>query len=122
MNLAELQKTLLTVARANPPSDRVPYAFEKRIMALLTTRLTLDTWAFWSRALWRGAASCVAVMLLLSAWSFLSFPGSTEKGDPSQNFENAVLVSANNSGKSDLSQNFENAVLAAVDQEADYSW
>ena len=29
MNLAELERKLIAAARANPPSDRVPYAFEK---------------------------------------------------------------------------------------------
>ena len=31
MNLEPLQKKLLAAARAHPPSDRVPYAFEQRI-------------------------------------------------------------------------------------------
>ena len=38
MNLAELERKLIAAARANPPSDRVPYAFEKRIMARLAAR------------------------------------------------------------------------------------
>ncbi len=38
MNLAELQKKLIAAARANPPGDGVPYAFEKRVMALLAAR------------------------------------------------------------------------------------
>ena len=102
MNLAELQKILIAAARANPPSDRVPHAFEKRIMAHLATRPALDTWTFWARALWRGAASCVVIMLLLGAWSFFGPTGNSVRGD--------------------LSQDFENAVLAAVDQETDSSW
>ena len=40
MNLAELQKKLIAAARANPPGDGVPYAFEKRVMALLAARTT----------------------------------------------------------------------------------
>jgi len=47
--------------------------------------------------LWFAAAPCVAVMLLLSAWSFFGQPA--------------------NPTSSDLSQEFENTVLAAVDQE-----
>ena len=102
MNLAELQRILIAAARANPPSDRVPHGFEKRIMARLATRPALDIWTFWAQALWRGAASCVGIMLLLGAWSFFDPTGSGVRGD--------------------LSQDFENAVLAAVDQESDYSW
>lgn len=35
MKLAALQKKLLAAAKANPPADRVPLAFEKRILANL---------------------------------------------------------------------------------------
>ena len=56
MNLAELERKLIAAARANPPSDRVPYAFEKRIMARLAARPVADGWALWARALWRAAA------------------------------------------------------------------
>jgi hypothetical protein len=103
MNLAELQRILVAAARANPPSDRVPHAFEKRIMARLAPRPALDTWTFWALALWRGAALCVGIMLLLSAWSFYGPTDSGVRGG-------------------DFSQDFENAVFAVVDQESDYSW
>ena len=97
MNLEDLQRKLLAAARANPPSNRVPLAFEKRIMARLPARPGLDEWALWARALWRAAAPCVAIMLLLSAWSF---------------FTPKATAPAN-----DLSQEFENTLLAAVDQD-----
>ena len=102
MNIVELQRKLVAVARANPPGDRVPYAFEKRVMACLAAGRALDRGAFWVRALWRGAAVCVAILLLLSAWSF--------------------FIPAGNSTRADLSQDFEDAVFAAVDQESDYLW
>jgi hypothetical protein len=95
MNLPELNKKLIAAARNNPPSDRVPYAFEKRIMARLNEPVALDHWAFWSRALWRGAAPCVAIMLLLSAWS--------------------VFAPTTRAPATDLSQDIENTLLAAVD-------
>ena len=56
MNLFELKKKLLAAARRNPPSDRVPYAFEKRIMAHLAAQPLLDAWAFWVRGFWRERA------------------------------------------------------------------
>src|SRR5947209_3399296 len=96
MNLSELERKLIGAAKANPPSDRVPYAFEKRIMARLTTRPVLDAWALWSSALWRAAAPCVAIMIMLGAWS--------------------LMVPASSAPANDLSQEFENTVLAAVDQ------
>ena len=104
MNLAELERKLIAAARANKPSDRVPYAFEKRIMAHLAARPVVDDWALWARALWRAAAPCVAIMLLLGAWSFFAPQTST---------------SAN-----DLSQQLEQTLLAAVDQDqpADSTW
>ena len=104
MNLARLEQKLIAAARANPPSDRVPYAFEKRIMAHLATRPVADDWALWARALWRAAASCVAIMLLLGAWSFFASQGGTPAND--------------------LSQDLEKTLLAAVDQDqpADSAW
>jgi hypothetical protein len=97
MNLDELQRKLIAAARTKAPDDRVPLAFAKRIMARLSARPALDEWALWSRALWRSAATCAGIMLLLSAWSFLAPNGA---------------ASAN-----DLAQDFENTLLAAVDQE-----
>jgi hypothetical protein len=98
MNPAELQKKLLATARANPPDDRVPYAFEKRVTALLASRTVADGLAVWVRGLWRAAASCAAIALLMGAWVFLN--------------------QAANANPTDLSQNFENTLLAAVDQSA----
>ncbi|MGA2029094.1 MAG: hypothetical protein ABSG87_03375 [Verrucomicrobiota bacterium] len=96
MNLLELQKKLITVARVNVPSERVPYAFEKRVMALLASRPVADNWALWARGLWRAAVSCVVAALLCGAWAF---------------FNPTLHANAD-----DLSQNFENTLLAAVDQ------
>ena len=53
MNLDELQKKLTTAARLQTPDDRVPYAFEKRIMAFIEVRAVADRWAGWSRGLLR---------------------------------------------------------------------
>jgi len=33
--MKDLQQQLIATAKANPPSELVPYAFEKRVMALL---------------------------------------------------------------------------------------
>jgi anti-sigma-K factor RskA len=92
MNLAELERKLIAAARANPPSDRVPYAFEKRIVAHLAARPVVDDWALWGRALWRAAAPCVAIMVLLGAWSFYDPKGSTPANDLSQDLEKTLLA------------------------------
>jgi hypothetical protein len=97
MNLRQLERKLIAAARANPPSERVPYAFEQRILARLGERPAIDVWELWSRALWRAAAPCIALMLLLGAWS--------------------CFLSWENQPATDLSQDFDNTVLAAADQE-----
>ncbi len=100
MNLAELERKLIAVARARPVSDAVPYAFEKRIMAQLKAQ-TVDEWSLWARALWRAAAPCIAIMLVLAGWSLFT-PTNTAPGvDISQQFENAVLAAADQEQSAD---------------------
>lgn len=99
MKPEQVRQKLMALARANPPGDRVPYAFEKRITALLATLPVPDAWALWSRALWRAALPCVAVTVLLGAVSF--------------------FVSEDRGGKAateEFSQDFAQTMLAAVDQ------
>jgi hypothetical protein len=98
MKLDQLQKKLLAAARAHPPTARVPYAFEKRIVAHLAALPPLDPWAFWAPALWRGAAPCLALALLLGVWSFTSSnqtPVATDKEEFSQHFERTMLAAVN---------------------------
>jgi hypothetical protein len=103
MNVKELQSRLLAAARKNPPGAEVPYAFEKRIMAHITTALAPpDALTLWARALWRAAASCVAVTLLLSFWSLASL----QQSDPPE----ALL------------QAFESSVFAGMPQHIEDSW
>jgi hypothetical protein len=97
MNLGQLERKLIAAARANPPGEQVPYAFEQRILARLGERPAVDVWELWSRALWRAAAPCVALMLLLGAWAY--------------------FFAAERPPVTDLSQDFDNTVLAATDQE-----
>ena len=101
MNLNELNQKLLAAARHNVPSDHVPYAFEKRIMAHLAARPLPDELVLWGRALWRAAIPCAALVLLIGVGSFL-MPADTAPG----------LASA----PTELSQDFENTLLASVDQ------
>ena len=96
MKLAELQAKLIAAARLNPPDDRVPYAFEKRITALIAARAAAERRVTWTQGLWRAAASCVAVAAVCGAVSF---------------FMPATVDNSN-----DLSQDFENTLLASVDQ------
>ena len=95
MNVNELQRKLIAAARATRPDDRVPYAFEKRIIALIPTITPTEGLALWVRGLWQAAVSCAIIALLCGAWAFFNPAG--------------------NSGD-DLSQNFETTLLASVDQ------
>lgn len=88
-----LQRKLISAARANPPSDHVPYAFEKRVMALLAARSATEPLVVWVRGLWRAALSCMAVALLLGTWAFFNPAASTKSDDLSQNFESTLLAS-----------------------------
>jgi hypothetical protein len=72
MSLANLHRKLIAAARANPPGDQVPYAFEKRVLAGLGAAKAQDAWAMWGRALWRSAFACLVVAIGLSVWSFQS--------------------------------------------------
>jgi len=104
MNLERLQQTLMAAARAQyraqAPDERVPLAFEKRITARLAARAVVDYWAQWSRGLWRSAVPCAALALLCGAW-FLLHQDAPAPGDLSQDFENTLLASVN---QSDLAQ------------------
>ena len=96
MNLVELQKKLITAARLQSADDRVPYAFEKRIMAHIVERTAVARRDFWARGLWRAAVTCVGLAVICAAVSFLA-PDVTDSGN-------------------DLSQDLENTLLASVDQ------
>lgn len=96
MNPAELHRKLIAAARNQKPDDRVPYAFEKRILALITERPAMAWHVQWMRGLWRAAASCVAVAVVCGAVS--------------------LFTPETNDGGKDLSQDFENTLLASVDQ------
>ena len=95
MKLFGLQKKLIAAARANAPDDHVPYAFEKRVTALLASRVLPRNLDCWVRGLWRAAVSCVAVALLCGAWALLSPVASANTTDLSQNFETTLLASVN---------------------------
>jgi len=97
MNLVELQSKLIAAARASAPDDRVPYAFEKRVTALIKSRVAPQNLDAWVHGLWRAALSCLAITVVCGAWALL-----------------APMTSA--SPTEDLSQNFENTLLASVDQ------
>ena len=95
MKLAQLERKLIAAARTKEPDDRVPYAFEKRVMARLQSPARSDELAWWGRALWFGASACMAVTLAVSAWTFSLDADDREQATSfSQGVEQSLFASA----------------------------
>lgn len=92
MKLPELQKKLISAARMQTVSDRVPYAFEKRVMAYIRSCPAVDVTALWAQALWRSAGACLAVVAVLGAVSIFTPHSKPAPGDLSQDFEKTMLA------------------------------
>jgi len=96
MELEQLKQKLVAAARSRAPDDRVPYGFEKRLMARLVEAGLPDVWILWSRALWRAAIPCVLILIFSGLWSARNTQAeSTESTDLSQQIENTVLSELN---------------------------
>ena len=101
MNIDQLRQKLLAAGRANPPGDTVPYAFEKRIMARIAELPVVDVWSVWNRVLWRAAAPCVALTVLLGGWTIVSLSVNGGSHDPlPDELESALLTPVDNPGES----------------------
>ena len=92
MKLDNLHQKLIAAARAEQPSDRVPYAFEKRIMARIASGGAVDLLGAWSAALWRAALSCVVVSVVCCAC--VLWASRRAEMDFSREFDTAVFASA----------------------------
>lgn len=104
MNINLLHAKLIRVARSNPPSDQVPYAFEKRILARIRSERMIDNVTLWGRALWRAAVLCIGVMVFLSMWAtYTPKPPATATAD-------------------DLGLELETTLMASVSVDNDFSW
>ncbi|MBI5802975.1 MAG: hypothetical protein HZA92_19915 [Verrucomicrobia bacterium] len=95
----QLQQKLMAVAKASPPGDHVPYAFEKRIMARLIAPLPVDVWAVWGRWLWRAVAPCMSVMAALGLWVIATMHPEQESQNLEQAIENTLLSSDDVAGE-----------------------
>lgn len=67
MDYEKLRRQLLEAARRNSPSDRVPFAFERRVMAHLPSIVRPDVagLVFWTRGFWRAALSGMAAAAIM---------------------------------------------------------
>jgi hypothetical protein len=100
MNLDNLQHKLILSARAHPPDDSVPYAFEQRIMARLT-EVRCDLWSMWSALLWRAVAPCLGVMVLAVLVGVFSLTFDSAMGDGegvANDLDSTVLAAVDNPG------------------------
>ena len=88
MKIDQLQTRLLAAARADQPSDRVPHAFEKRILARLKESSGFDAWGYWGQMLWRATAPCAMIMIALSVWTIYT----VRENGPELNLEETVLA------------------------------
>src|SRR5688572_1063631 len=54
-------------ARSLRGDERVPYAFEKRIIAHLKNARPADIWNAWAPMMWRAALSCLLITAITAA-------------------------------------------------------
>lgn len=94
MKWSSVQAKLLAAARAEAADDRVPYAFEQRILARLPARSTPDRGAAWAAALWKAAVPCLGIGAALSLWFFVQTRQESAAPAWTVAFENAVLSPA----------------------------
>ena len=78
------------LARELPRDERVPYAFEKRVMAHIGEIAAPDLLSLWTRALWRAVAPCFGIMLIAVAVSFTQTRDSNT--DIETELDNAVMM------------------------------
>jgi hypothetical protein len=98
MNLPQLHEKMIAAARASAPDDRVPYAFEKRVTALIQARAGSKGFDSWVQGLWRAALPCVAIAVVCGAWAFFAPDNSASTADDlSQNFDSTLLASVDSS-------------------------
>ena len=101
---------MLAKTREFHPDDRVPYAFEKRIMAHIkeTPEPTANLWELWGHSLWRAVVPCLAVMVLVAVW--IKVPGETI-GTTGPNTGAPTVATVDPPAKEDL----ESIVMFAID-------
>ena len=99
MDLEKLQQKLMAVAKVFPPSEHVPYAFEKRIMARLAAPLKVDEWALCGRWLWRAVTPCMSIMAALGVWVLTTMQPEPESQNLEQAIENTLLSSDDVAGE-----------------------
>ena len=98
---------MLAKTREIPADDRVPYAFEKRIMAHIkeAPEASANLWELLGHSLWRAVVPCLAVMVLVAVW--MKAPGETA-GTTSPKAEVSIV-----------DEGLESLVIHAIDPQLD---
>ena len=109
--IEDILERLLTQTREIPANDRVPYAFEKRIMAHIkeAPAALADVWSAWAQSLWKAVVPCLAVLVMVAVWMKAPTDGTgvtTPQG-------NAAPVVANFEAPAD--EDLESIVMLAID-------
>ncbi|MGC8744044.1 MAG: hypothetical protein ACP5T0_09215 [Verrucomicrobiia bacterium] len=99
MNKDLLLNKLINAAKHQRPSDTVPYAFEKRIMARLEGLEVYETTLVWAQNLWRLAKPCIIIMIIACLWALLN-QNQIGIDNPKEAYETAVLSGLNQIGTS----------------------
>lgn len=68
-------------------------------MARLNALPGIDKLAFWETALWRAAAPCLTIMLLVGAWTLLSADNGSSSETLEVAFENTFVIAIENGGE-----------------------
>lgn len=76
MNIEQLYRRVIETVRSQPPNDRVPYAFEQRVMARLRELPQIDLATLWGRNLWRAAIPFACVAVAITIWTQANAPTS----------------------------------------------
>ena len=106
--IEDILERLLTQTRKIPTNDRVPYAFEKRIMAHIkeAPAALADVWSVWAQSLWKAVVPCLAVLVMVAVWMKAPTGATTPQ-------DNAAPVVANFEAPTD--EDLESIVMLAID-------
>ena len=109
---------ILEKTREMPADDRVPYAFEKRIMAHIkeAPAAAAHLWELWGHSLWRAVVPCLAVMILVAVW--MKAPGETD-GTTSPGADEREMVIADPSKPPTNEEDLESIVMFAIEPQPD---
>ena len=112
--IEDILERLLAKTREIPANDRVPYAFEKRIMAHIKEAPTTlaDAWSAWAQSLWKAVVPCLAVLVMVAVW--MKAPADGSGATTPQGNAAPAVANFEAPGEEDL----ESIVMLAIDPDS----